>query len=137
MPEAGIEQGAEPILHGGIRFGVGLAQKGVGFGVAQRGVMVGVKEMRADDLREMGKGGHVVERGGNFRRAPEAVPFHACDPAGIGGAGMDDAGDLLGQGAGAGTLGIGVVEMIERGPTAGHRLRGGEPGLVRGIVGSE
>jgi hypothetical protein len=60
---------------------------------------------------------------------------HAVRPCRIGGAGAGDAGDFLGQRAGAGGVGAGGVKVVKRGrgrAQPGHG--GGKARLMRGIV---
>jgi len=84
----------------------------------------------------VGEGGHVVQRGGDFRPAPVAVVHHAGRPVGVGGAGADRAGDFLGKGPGAGAVGAGGVKVVKRGCLAAKARNGGrETGLVGGVVG--
>ena len=90
--------------------------------------------MRLHYARQMGETRHMVERRGDFGGACVAMALHARDPARVRRAGADDAGDFFAQAAGAGIIGPGVVEVIERGFPARHTLRGGEPGLVPDVV---
>ena len=90
--------------------------------IAERRIEVEVEEMRRHGIGKMSEGGHVLERCGDFGRAPKAMTHHARDPIGIGGARPHDARDFLGQGARMRLIGTRRVEVIER-------WRGGlEPG---------
>ena len=80
----------------------------------------------------------MIQRCRDLGRAAKAVAPHPRDPVGIGGTSLYHAGDLLGQRAGARCVGPGIVEVIERRlAPAGDGFRGGEPGLMGGVIGGK
>ena len=90
--------------------------------------------MRADNACEVGEGRHVIQRCRDLGRTAKAVHAHSGDPVRVGRAGLHDARDLFAQGTGAGGGWIGIVQVIQCRRAPGHGLRGGETGLMRGIV---
>ncbi len=86
----------------------------------------------------MREAAQMVERRGDLGSASKAVAHHPLDPAWVRGAGMDGAGDLLGQRARLGMGRIARVEMIERRRAFPQRRpRRREPRLMRGIIGGQ
>ena len=117
--------------------GIGCGEEGVDVVAAQRSVVIEVDQFGADCAGEVREGAEVIERRGDLRATAEAVAHHAVDPGRMCRAGVDDAGDLLVERAGPGVVRIACVEMVERGAAPRDRLRGGEAGLVRGVVRGE
>ena len=64
-------------------------------------VEIEVDQMVGDVAGQMGESAEMVEGRGDFGRTAKAVAHHAVGPVGLGGAGAHNAGDFLGQSAGA------------------------------------
>ena len=96
-PIAGIAQLLEPLTHHRRGFGVGLFDEAPHRVVAERRIVVKIEVMAFDGARQMREQRHLIECRGDFGGAAEAVPHLAFEPARIGGAAADHAGDLFGE----------------------------------------
>src|SRR6185312_9824839 len=83
-------------------------------GIAEIGVIERVEMMVLHRLGRRGEGEEIIDRRRDLEAALIAVPHHAVEPFGIGGAAMNDPADLLAEAADARRLGPRMIVVIDR-----------------------